>query len=272
MTKTTKTIMAADDLMYLGSSFQRPADLQQTSSVPQSDPPSINGSYCTQPFRNDCDSREWKFGDEVKTICPASLHFEGCRLLATDTPFLPDHANDVPINDDFNWLCDTPEQDFNYEPEEDECSWLEIAELVEIFYDSGSPGYHSIGPTSKHMQSRGRTENLCRHTPNNITHGTSTLASSTPSTSSFFTEAHAQDHSTPPESRHPEIGSSSTFSREAMKNVQVIDLTGDDNYPLLEPLLSPTHVLPKKKPTARPHAVINLTQYNLDKDDEKMKA
>ncbi|KAG8423881.1 hypothetical protein J3459_008183 [Metarhizium acridum] len=65
----------------------------------------------------------------------------------------------------------------------------------------------------------------------------STLAHSTPCTSRPFSEAEDDDtpHSISSESQPSEIGSSGTFPREAMKDMEVVDPTGDDLYASPEP-------------------------------------
>jgi hypothetical protein len=272
-----KTIMAAADLMYLDSLFQGP---EQTSSIPQPDQPTFNANCSTLNFFHDCGPEEWKFGDEEDTICLASPHVEAYRPLATDTPFLPVLANHLPSNDYSSWSSDTTEQDFNYEPEEDECSWLELAKLLDIFFGENASQSSTLWIASAGQRTRSRTstEDLSGYTTENTTRDTSALASSTLTTlttSSPCTEG-GQDPLTIPESQHSETVSSTTFSREAMQDIEVIDLTGDDAYTSLEPVNSPKPHLPNNTLTQQLHFV-DLTQDDTDDaddnndDDEKTK-
>jgi hypothetical protein len=146
-------------------------------------------------FCHDCGLDEWKFGDEEMSFCPSSLHVESLESWATDIPFLfLDLANHLPNDDGLSY---TVEQDYNDGTEEDTSSWLDLAEFLDFEANTSQNSPPWTAPAGQ--RSRTSTEDPCNYVTGS-THDSSTLASSTP-TSSSNTKADTRDHSTTLESQ-----------------------------------------------------------------------
>jgi hypothetical protein len=255
--------MAAADLIHLDSLFQRPEDLQEASIISQPDQPTFNVNG-TMTFCHDCGLDEWKFGDEEMSFCPSSPHVESLESLATDIPFL-DLANHLPNDDGLSY---TVEQDYNDGTEEDTSSWLDLAEFLDFEANTSQNSPPWTAPAGQ--RSRTSTEDPCNYVTGS-THDSSTLASSTP-TSSSNTGADTRDLSTTLESQHCENSSSLTFLREATKDKEVNDLIADETYALPKLSNPPISYLANDKHNTPPPIIVDLTQDDTDDpndDDEK---
>lgn len=266
-------------LTSLDQMVQERGQLQPASTIsPDSGHSIVHTNSCTLAFCSNYDSFGWNLEDEETTVCPANLHAEAPQFLAIDSPFLSDLVISAQEDPGFDWSSEfkmphTIEQCFNYKfQEDDESSWLEITKYIDasVFDGDGPQDSFWMAPQSSSRNSV-ESGDLYKHAAENTAHDFSISANSTPCTPPPISEAksHNISHSVSLESQPSEVDSSPNFLREAMKDIEVIDLTADDLHASPEP---PNPQLKEYSSNGRvvtPRLIfVDLTQDDDDDDDD----